>query len=50
MTRLVLSFGLVALLAACGADGAPITPEPKDETPPTGISISGSASVGIAKR
>ena len=43
MSRVVLSLGLVALLAACGADGAPIAPEP-------GLTITGSAEMGIASR
>ena len=50
MIRVVLSLGLVALLAACGADGAPTAPEPEPETPPPGLSISGTASVGISSR
>lgn len=50
MSRVILSLGLVALLAACGADGAPIAPEPEPETPPPGVSISGTASVGISNR
>ncbi len=47
MTRTV--FGLTALifLSACGVDGEPLPVEPATKT---GISISGRAEVGIAKR
>ena len=42
MIRLPLFLITLALLSACGADGAP--------TPPaTGITISGSAEMGVAK-
>ena len=37
-------------LVACGADGPPERPKPEDETPPPGISVTGSASIGVASR
>ncbi|MBN8185137.1 argininosuccinate lyase [Salipiger thiooxidans] len=47
--RTILTLGVVALLAACGADGEPIAPE-KRETPKPGISISGAAEIGVSSR
>jgi hypothetical protein len=47
--RTILTLGVVALLAACGADGEPIAPE-KRETPKPGISISDSAEIGVSSR
>ncbi|MFT6931324.1 MAG: hypothetical protein ACJAXT_000016 [Paracoccaceae bacterium] len=44
MTRLILSFALLAGLVACGVDGAPTRPDPGPET---GVTISGQVSVGI---
>lgn len=38
---------MIALLAACGADGVPETPS--DDPVKTGITISGSARVGVTK-
>lgn len=46
--RSALALGLVAMLAACGADGPPTRPEPKDTTPEPGISIHGSVDMGVA--
>ncbi len=40
MTRLILALFSLAILAACGADGAPETPAP-------GVSITGEAQMGI---
>lgn len=37
---------LAVLLAGCGVDGAPIPPDDR-EAPETGISISGSAEIGV---
>ncbi|MFT5867942.1 MAG: hypothetical protein ACI8TF_000041 [Paracoccaceae bacterium] len=44
MTRLILSFALMASLIACGVDGAPTRP---DQRPETGVTISGQISVGV---
>lgn len=38
---------LLALLAGCGVDGAPLPPDDR-ERPPPGISISGAAQMGVA--
>ena len=38
---------IVALLAACGADGEPMPP--RGEPAQTGVTISGSARVGVTK-
>ncbi|MEZ5675249.1 hypothetical protein SAMN06265173_10997 [Thalassovita litoralis] len=38
---------IVALLAACGADGAPVPP--REEPTKTGVTISGSARFGVSK-
>jgi len=47
MTR-ILALCLAALtLAACGVDGAPIRPT-GDEPATTGVSVSGTAQIGIA--
>ena len=43
--RLTAAFAVICLLAACGADGAPKPPAP---APKTGVTISGSASIGVA--
>ena len=41
----ILALVLVALtLAACGVDGEPIRPEPKE----TGVTVSGTAKIGVA--
>lgn len=45
MTRLLAAFGLLALLAACGADGEPTPPPAK-----SGISISGDARFGVVAK
>jgi hypothetical protein len=46
MTRL-LPLSLIALLAACGADGPPVKPSaaPSDVTP--GVTMSGTANIGV---
>jgi len=41
--RLVLSLSLLALLAACGVDGAP-------QPPAGGVSISGEIGLGVSGR
>lgn len=50
MTLLRLTFALLSLpvLAACGADGAPVAPSQSATQP--GITIQGKASVGIVGR
>jgi hypothetical protein len=52
MTRWMV-LALAAALTACGADGEPETPgmSPNASPPaPPGISISGSATIGVVKR
>lgn len=44
--RPLLTCLAVVALASCGADGEPIRPDPKP-APKTGISISGTARVGV---
>ena len=44
MIRLLLPLAL--LLSACGVDGAPTRPEPKDP-PRTGVFLSGTVGVGV---
>jgi hypothetical protein len=46
MTRIAVAFGLVALLAACGADGPPSRPDP-EEPPRSGTVLSGTAGIGV---
>jgi hypothetical protein len=50
MTLLRLTFALLSLpvLAACGADGAPVAPSQSATQP--GITIEGKATVGIVGR
>ena len=49
MTRLTaLTLALTLALAACGANGPPIRPEPKTEEQKSGISISGQATIGVS--
>ena len=42
MTRLIASFSLLALLAACGADGEPTVPAKP------GVSVTGQVKVGVS--
>ncbi len=42
MTRLIASFSLLALLAACGADGEPTAPPAKPN-----VAVSGEVAVGV---
>ncbi|ETX27657.1 hypothetical protein [Roseivivax isoporae] len=51
MKRCVAILGL-ALLAACGADGEPVPPEPRETPPGPGMrfDVTGSAEIGVAKR
>lgn len=46
LTRLALPLALVALLAACGADGPPVAPAAAQPAQP-GVSLSGAVKVGI---
>ncbi|NDV98969.1 argininosuccinate lyase [Yangia sp. PrR002] len=48
--RSAQALGLALLLAACGADGAPTRPEPKDSTPEPGVSIHGTVKMGISSK
>jgi hypothetical protein len=43
MTRILSALGLLALLASCGADGAPTPPAASQ----TGVTLSGTAEVGV---
>ena len=45
MIRTILMLAVLAGLGACGVDGRPTAPEPRPET---GISITGTAEIGIA--
>ncbi|MDZ7904356.1 MAG: argininosuccinate lyase [Cypionkella sp.] len=46
---LTISAGL-ALLAACGADGPPVAPDPKPRTTsPVGVALTGTLSAGVAR-
>jgi hypothetical protein len=53
MTRIVTALLLLAALAACGADGQPIRPEPA--TPPaatsgeSSVTIGGDARMGVVR-
>ncbi|APX22508.1 MAG: argininosuccinate lyase [Rhodobacteraceae bacterium] len=49
MTRRLAAFAFFALVAACGADGDPVPPKP-DPAPEPGLTITGSAEMGIASR
>ena len=44
-----LALGLIAMLAACGIDGEPSSPEPEAATK-SGITITGHAEVGVRKK
>ena len=44
MTRLIPALMVAALLAGCGVDGAPTRPE---QRPAAGVSLSGTAEIGI---
>jgi hypothetical protein len=44
--RIVFALTALALLVGCGADGAPVAPQPK---PAAGLSISGETSIGFAQ-
>ena len=44
MIRIAAALTVVLALAACGVAGPPIKPAPKSDT---GLSVSGSASIGI---
>ncbi|WP_353473603.1 argininosuccinate lyase [Salipiger sp. H15] len=46
--RSALALGLVAMLAACGADGVPTRPEPKDTAREPGVSVHGTVKMGVA--
>lgn len=47
MTKAALALICFAGLAACGADGEPTPPAPKDTTVP-GVSVTGTARVGVS--
>ena len=45
MIRFIPALMIVALLAACGVDGAPTRPE---QRPAAGVSLTGTTEIGIA--
>ena len=47
MRYLMLCLALVTL-AGCGADGAPVRPDPKPEASGPGVRVSGSGGFGVA--
>ncbi|EPX77219.1 hypothetical protein [Litoreibacter arenae] len=47
--RYAIALATLAILAACGIDGDPSTPEPEAK-PQTGIAITGRAEVGVSKQ
>ncbi len=47
LTRLVVGLVLLAFVAGCGADGAPLPPDDR-ERPQSGITLSGKMQVGVA--
>ena len=51
MTR-ALPIVLALALAACGVDGPPVAPgaDPEDDRPRTGVTITGSAEIGVGGR
>lgn len=49
MMRGLGSVIIVAFLAACGADGAPVAPTAAPAAKTTGLKISGEATFGIAQ-
>ncbi|GEM_PF-392278 len=49
MMRLISVFLCLAVLAACGADGAPIRPAKAEAVVP-GLTVSGEARLGVATR
>ena len=44
----VAMLGLLVVLSACGADGPPERPEPRQDRPEPGITLSGKVEVGIS--
>jgi hypothetical protein len=47
--KYLIALTTVAMVAACGIDGEPSTPEPEAATK-TGITITGRAEVGVRKK
>lgn len=47
--KYVIALTMAAMLAACGIDGEPSTPEPVAATK-TGVTITGRAEVGVRKK
>ncbi len=46
MTRISL-IGLLFALAACGVDGPPVAPSDPEPTPEPGVTVTGTAKVGV---
>ncbi|WP_245924925.1 argininosuccinate lyase [Aliiruegeria haliotis] len=47
MRRALATLGLLAAFAGCGVDGEPIPPSDPDPARSPGVSISGTASIGV---
>ena len=51
MTRVAIVLVALVFVAACGADGPPVRPDPKPATAATsGVELSGSAQAGAVSR
>ncbi|WP_071672985.1 argininosuccinate lyase [Nioella nitratireducens] len=48
MIRLITGLAAIALLSACGVDGAPTHPERRPAPATTGVSISGTVEMGVS--
>ena len=44
---ILMSLSLLSAVSACGVDGAPTRPDPKEERVKTGLTITGEAETGV---